>query len=324
MASPNYSEILATTLENRSAATADNVTENNALLRALKKRGRIKTVDGGHVILQPLTYAENSSFIRYAGYELLNVSPSDVISAAEFDMKQAAVAVTMSGREMLQNAGSERIIDLMETRIENAEATLQNNISTDLYSNGTADNGKQIGGLQLLVADDPTTGTVGGISRVSFSFWRNKKYQCTTDGGSAPSAANIRRMMNALYNQLVRGTDKPDLILADDTFYGYYESSLQDIQRVTQTTDVDGGFVSLKYKGADVVLDGGVGSACPDNHMYMLNTKYLHWRPYKDRNMVPFGGERQSVNQDAVVQFIGFAGNATLSNASLQGVLFAN
>lgn len=320
----NYSDILTTTLENRSAVTADNVSNNNALLRALKKRGRIKPVDGGHVILQPISYPGNNTFIRYAGYELLNVSPSDVITAAEFDHKQAAISVSISGREILMNSGSEKVIDLMETRIENAEADFQNNIGSDLYSNGTADNGKQIGGLQLLVADDPTTGTVGGISRVDYDFWRNQKYQCTSDGGSAPSASNIRRMMNALYNRLVRGTDKPDLILADDEFYGYYESSLQDVQRVTQTTDVDGGFVSLKYKGADVILDGGVGGACPDKHMYMLNTRYLHWRPHKDRNMVPFGGDRMSTNQDAIAKFIGFMGNATLSNASLQGVLFAN
>lgn len=321
MASPNFSEILATTLRNRSGVTADNVSENNAFLNRLKKRGNIKTVDGGRTIVQELTYAENSTFIRYAGYELLNVSPSDVISAAEFDWKQAAVAVTISGLEGLMNSGAERVIDLMETRIQNAEDTMQNGIGGDVYSNGTADSGKQIGGLQLLVADDPTTGTVGGINRATWAFWRNAKFQATTDGGSAATAANIQRYMNSLYNSLVRGTDKPDLILADANYYGFYESSLQAIQRISQANEADAGFVSLKYKGADVVLDGGVGGACPTNHMYMLNSKYLKWRPHKDRNFTALA-PRQSVNQDASVQFIALAGNMTVSNARLQGVLF--
>lgn len=321
MASPNLSEIIATTLRNRSGVTANNVLKNNALLNRLNKRGRVKTVDGGRTIVQELTYAENSTVIRYSGYELLNTSPSDVISAAEYDWKQLAAAVTISGLEGLQNSGSERIIDLLETRIENAEDSLNNTVAGDIYSNGTATSGKQIGGLQLLVADDPTTGTVGGINRATWSFWRNAKFQATSDGGAAASATNIQGFMNTLYNSLVRGTDKPDLIPADTNYYSFYESSLQTIQRVTDTEMANLGFVTLQYKGVPVVLDGGVGGGCPTNHLYMLNTKYIFFRPHKDRNMVPLE-TRQSINQDASVQFIAWAGNMTMSNASLQGVLF--
>jgi hypothetical protein len=320
-ANTNWSEVLTTTLYNRSGSLADNVSDNNALLSRLKKRGNVKTADGGERLIQELEYAENATFMRYSGYELLNVSPSEVLSAAEFEWKQAAVAVTISGLEQLKNSGSERIIDLMESRITNAEHTMANNISVDIYSAGTASSGKQIGGLQLLVADDPTTGTVGGISRVSWNFWRNYKFQATSDGGSAASATNIQRYMNTTYNNLTRGTDKPDLIVADNNYYGFYESSLQAIQRVTQPNEADAGFVSLKYKGADVVLDGGQGGACPANHMYMLNTKYLKFRPHKDRNFAPLS-TRNSLNQDATVQFIAFAGNMVESNASLQGVIF--
>jgi hypothetical protein len=83
---------------------------------------------------------------------------------------------------------------------------------------------------------------------------------------------------------------------------------------------------------ADVVLDGGVynggdiignWSGASANHMYFLNTKYIKFRPHKDRNFVPIGGERQAVNQDAVVKLYGWAGNLTCSNQYLQGVLIA-
>lgn len=321
MASPNLSEIITTTLRSRTGKLADNVTDNNALLKRMKMRGTVKPVSGGRTILQELAYAENVTFQRYSGYEVLNISPSDVFTAAEFDWKQAAVNVTISGLEQMQNSGSEAIIDLLASRIQNAEDTMANNIASDLYSNGTASGGKQIGGLQLLVADDPTTGTVGGINRATWTFWRNQKYQATSDGGSAASAANIQRYMNTLYLRCSRGTDRPDLIIADNTYYQFYWNSLQAIQRISQTDTGEAGYQNLKFMGADVVFDGGVGGACPTNHMYFLNTKYLHFRPHAQRNFVPLDS-KESVNQDAVVKPIVFMGNMTLSNAFLQGVLF--
>lgn len=271
--------------------------------------------------MQELEYAENSTYKRYSGYETLNISPSDVFTAAEFDYKQAAVAVSISGLEELQNSGEEAIINLLASRIKNAEKTMVNNIAGDCYSDGTADGGKQIGGLQLLVSKTPTTGTVGGIDRATWQFWRNK----ATVSGTAADATNIQSRMNAMALSLVRGTDKPDLIVADGNYYGFYLSSLQAIQRITSEDMAGAGFTSLKYFGhggsADVVLDGGVGGFCPANTMYFLNTDYIHFRPHSQRNMVPIGDERYAVNQDAMVKLIGFAGNMTLSNASLQGVL---
>lgn len=324
MASPNLSEIVTTTLRNRSGAIADNVMSNQALLFRLREKGRVRPVDGGRTIVQELSYAENSTSMWYSGYETLDISPSDVLSAAEFDFKQAAVAVSMSGLEELQNDGRERSIDLLESRIENAEATLTNTISTGVYSDGTGTGGKQLGGLQLLVADSPSTGTVGGINRATFSFWRNVSYDATTDGGAAATAALIQSYMNAVYVQLVRGTDRPDLIVADNNYWTLYLESLQSIQRITNDSLAQAGFMNLKYMDADVVLDGGFQfstNGAPTNHMYFLNTKYLFFRPHAKRNFVPLEPDRFATNQDAMVKLIAFAGNMTMSNASLQGVL---
>ena len=323
MPSPNLSEIVTTTLRNRSKKLADNVTENNAVLYRLKEKGKIKPVSGGRTIVQELEYAENGTYKRYSGYENLDISPSDVFTAAEFDFKQAAVAVSISGLEQLQNSGSDALLDLLEGRINNAEKTMVNNIAADMYSDGTADGGKQIGGLQLLVADDPTTGTVGGINRASYSFWRHATYDAPTDGGAAATSANIQDYMNSLYVQLVRNTDAPDLILSDNNYFKHYWASLQAIQRITSDKMGQAGFQTLKFMGADVVLDGGVGGSCPTDHMYFLNCDYIHYRPHKDRNMTPLDPDRFSTNQDAMVKLIGWAGNMTLSNGELQGVLKA-
>lgn len=321
MASPGLSEIVTTTLRNRSGVIADNMSKNNALLYRLNQRGKVKPVSGGRTIVQELSYAENATFQYYSGYETLNISPSDVISAAEYDWKQASVAVSISGLEQAQNSGKDAILDLLESRIEVAEKTMQNNISIGMYSDGTGSSGKQIGGLQLLVADVVTSGTVGGINQGTYNFWRNQTFQTTTEIGSAASAANIQRCMNTLYLRCKRQSDKIDLIMADTNYYQFYWSSLQAIQRITETEMGKAGFDALKYMSADVVADGGIGGGCPANHMYMLNTDYLYYRPHRDRNMVPLDNVR-SINQDATVQLIIWMGNMTASNRELQGVMF--
>src|SRR5512146_8628 len=310
MAIPNssWSEITTTTLYNRSKKLSDNMLKNNALLARLNSKGKVKPVDGGQAIVQELEYSENGTYVRYSGYDVLNISPSDVFTAAQFNYAQAAVAVSINGLEQLQNSGKEQMINLLDSRISNAEKTMQNNLSADCYSNGTASGGKQIGGLQLLVADVPTTGTVGGIDRQTWTFWQNQKQSFAT-AGFTPGPSTIQTMMNRLWLTQVRQADKPDLIIADNTYYRYYLESLQAIQRITSEDKAMAGFSSLKFMSADVVFDGGYGGAAPASHMYFLNTDYIHFRPHKDRNMVPLDPDRFSVNQDAMVKLIAFAGN---------------
>ncbi|AGZ31406.1 MULTISPECIES: phage major capsid protein [pseudomallei group] len=323
--SSTLTEIVTTTLRNRTGKLADNVTKNNALLYRLRRRGNVKTVSGGRTIVQELEYAENGTFKRYSGYEALNISPSDVFTGAEFNYAQAAVAVSISGLEQLQNSGEDAIIDLLESRIKNAEKTLVNNIALDCYSDGTADGGRQIGGLQLLVSATPTTGVVGGIDASTSigSFWRNTAFSAVTNGGGAATSANIQSYMNRVYVQQVRGTDRPDLIIADNNYFRLYLESLQAIQRITSNEMGEAGFDSLKYMSSDVVLDGGFGGGAPQNTMFFLNTDYIYFRPHTERNFAPIGDDRFAVNQDAMVKLVGFAGNMTVSNRRLQAVLTA-
>jgi hypothetical protein len=323
--SSTLTEIVTTTLRNRTGKLADNVSKNNALLNRLKNKGKIKTVSGGRTIVQEIEYAENGTFKRYSGYEQLNISPSDVFTGAEYNYAQAAVAISISGLEQLQNSGEEAIIDLLEARIANGERTLTNNIALDCYSNGSADGGRQVGGLQLLVSTTPTSGVVGGIdpSTTAGAFFANTYFSGVTNGGASTSSANIQSYMNRVWVQQVRGADAPDLIVADNNYWRMYLESLQAIQRITSDELASAGFSSLKYMNADVVLDGGYGGGAPANSMYFLNTDYLYFRPHVDRFFTPLGDDRFAVNQDAMVKLIGFAGNMTVSNRRLQGLLAA-
>lgn len=321
-ANSSFSEIITTTIRNRRRKLWDNVSENNALLTRLRSKGNIELVSGGRSLVEELDYAENSTYKRYSGYEVLDISPSDVFSAAEFNWKQLAVAVTISGLEKLQNSGREAMINLLKARIKNAERTLANNMSADIYSDGTADGSKQIGGLQHLIADAPTSGVVGGIDRSTYTFWQNQVYDGSSDGGGVMTAANALAHMTNLWLECCRGNDKPDLIVAENTSFSFFMQSLQDIQRIASSDVGKSGFQTLKFITADVVLDGGYGGDVPTGaaRMYFLNTDYIRLRAHKDRNLVPLSPDRHSVNQDATVRLIGWAGNMTLSNAFTQGV----
>lgn len=319
MAFPNVSDIIATTIEKRSRKVADNVTKNNALLMRLKAKGRQRPFSGGRIIYEELSFAENANAGFYSGYDLLPTNAQDVLSAAQFDIKQAACPVTISGLEQLQNAGPEQMIDLLSARIDVAESTMKNLISGGIYADGTGFGGKEITGLNAAIPNTVTasqTNTYGGINRTNWAFWRTQ----SIDPGNY---TNMLANMNQLWARLQRGMDRPDLIVMDSLAWAQYAGLLQAQQRFT-TQSGEGpaaaGFASLKFMDADVVLDGGIGGFGAANTAYFLNTNYLFLRPHSARNFVPLSpNKRYSINQDAEVQIMAWAGNLTCSGAQFQG-----
>lgn len=323
MASPNstFTELVSTTFRKHGRTFIDNVSKNNALLAYMMRNGGIDEIDGGLSIVKPLDYSSNSTYQRYSGYDVLNVAASDVLSSAEFQWRQIAVNVVASGLEMRINKGDSRIIALVKARIKNAIRTFKNNFSVDLYSDGSLAN--QISGLQSLVSDTGT-GTVGGIVSGTFPFWQNvlQSAAAPIQGGGAitVSATTIEAgMMLPLYLQLTRGDDQPNLIVASNDYYTFFEASQASLKRYSSdnNTKATAGFVSLKYKKADVIFDGGSG--IPTSHMYFLNTDYLGLTVHQDANMTVLD-EVKPYNQDAAVVPVLWMGNMTVSNRSLQGV----
>ena len=314
MANPNLSEIVTTTLRNRSKTLSDNVMNHNALLMRINERGN-KMPASGRDIIQELEYAENGTVAMYSNYDVIDTTPQDVLTSAVFDWRQLAGTVTISGLEEVQNSGSERVIDLLEARINVLEKSMMNTMASQLYSAASA--ATDLDGLQLAVADDPTTGTYGGINRANYSFWRNQKYDFSVEGVTA-SSSTIQTAMNTLYLDCVRNSDAPDMVVAGNTYFTYYWESLQSIQRIGTDQSADAGFMALKYLGSDVFYD----SNCAATRMYFLNTDYLKLRYHPDRDFTPLE-ERNGFNQDSKVIPLVWAGNLCCSNASLQGVICA-
>ena len=320
MASPNstFTELVSTTFRKHRKEIKDNISNRNALYKRIVGKGNYESEDGGLTIATPLDYAENSTYQRYSDWDTLNIQASDVISAAEYQWRQIAINVVASGREMRINSGGPKIIKLAKARIKNAKRTFANNFSEDLYSDGTATN--QINGLQAIISD-LGTGTVGGINSTNFTFWKSQIFDAS-DNSVTPSATTIENsMMLPLWLGLDRGPDdQPDLIVMDNTYYQYFETSQVSIKRYSSSSSADGGFSTLKYKGADVLFDGNSG--IPATHGYFINTEYLGLCVHKDADLTVME-EQRPINQDGVVIPILWMGNLTCSNRNQQGLMLA-
>jgi len=320
MASPNttFTELVSTTFRKHRKEIKDNLSNRNALLKYMMKRGNYRKEDGGLTIATPLDYASNSTYQRYSDWDTLNINQSDVISAAEYQWRQIALNVVASGRELRINSGESRIINLAKGRIKNAIRTFNNNFSSDLYSAGSLTN--QINGLQAIIADT-NTNTVGGIDASVWTFWQNTVFDAS-DNSVTPSATTIEgSMMLPTWLSVDRGPDdQPDLIVADNLYYQYFEGSQASLKRYNDVSKADAGFVTLKYKNADVIYDGNSG--IPAAHMYMINTNYLELVVHQDADL-EIMDEMRPVNQDGQVIPILWMGNLVCSNRKLQAVIKA-
>jgi hypothetical protein len=287
----------------------------------LKKLGCTGTRDGGPSIVMPIIYAQNGSYKRYSGAQQLNTSFNQTMTSFQYQWKQVALNIQADGREILQNSGKSQNRALVKSRVEVAKMTYENEFNSDLCSDGAADGGLQIGGWQLLIADDPFAGSVGGISRVNYSFARNQRYRATTDGGAALSASNIVSYMDRLDIAISAVRGKPKLILADDVTYGFYESAVHPLQRLTDPNAVLAklGFNTYKYKNAEVVLEPQI-SGMPASTMYFIDPDVVELISHSDRNLVRLP-QRYSFNQDAQIEYLAWMGALCVKNFRRLGVL---
>lgn len=315
-AAADLTEFVVASARNWSKTFFDNVTNNNAMLNRLMKKGRIVTVQGGRTLDEALIYPTNpnQSYKWYTGYDSFTPpTSSEVLDAAEYQWKQLAGFVSISGIEKIYNAGEFKRYDYTEARMAQLKALMMNAVSTSIYSDGTGSGGKELGGLKLLIQDDPTAaGTVGGINQVTFPFWRNK-----TTGDVTIDATTIQSVMNGLYLDCIRGTDMPDLILFEKTFYSLYLGTLQPLQRFYDADLANQGFMTLKYQGADVIFDPNV----PANHGYMVNTDTIKMKAAPNRKF-DIGDARTIQNADYDVIPCFFAGNFTCNARFLNGVMY--
>ena len=319
MPNPNdVGQALTTTLNSYKPEIISNIIDNHPLLNRLQAKGNIVKASGGVNFQEKISYAQNGTVQSQGEYDTFNTTPQDVLATATFAQKIITGTMTMTDLEMKQNSGKEAFINLAEAKKKVLIESLKNYLGSQIYADGTGSGGKEIGGLQLLIADAPTTGTVGAINRANYSVWQNKLYDFSVESVTA-SSSTIQSAFNTLWTRCqAQAGELPDLIAADSVYFSFFESSLQTVQRITDPSIGALGFSSYKYKNADVFYD----PECPASHAYFINTNHVFLK-YLGKDLLEVGETMRPVNQPAYVTPIVFTGNMTIDNARVHGVMHA-
>lgn len=321
----HYQQVLSMALEERSSGYEDLVSNQIALFALMKKKGLIKNYSGPR-IRQTLQIGKPTGQ-WYSGYDFLDNPPVELFNDAYWTPKMLAVPISLTNEEILNNAGENQIMDVLESYMDVAETTLTETLETGLYSDGTANNGKQITGLAAAVPIVTNTGTYGGIDRATYALWRTTSFDANsfnTAIGTQVNSTTIRPFLTQIFLQRSRGRQSADILLMSAEHYAAYDASLVAAQRITDmrgTATMNGlGFNNLAYIGAgrevSVVMGSGVGSAMPANTTFGLNSDTLRLRVNPLRNMDKLfpGDGMMPINQDAIAQFIGWMGELTMTN----------
>lgn len=286
----NWDKILTGALWNYwgTGKIADNIFNGLVLVEYMLKQGNVEYKKGGASILVPLAYAKNTTAKSYRGYDVLDVTPQDQITSAEFHWKQYSVSVSVSGLEKAQAGGPHEIFDPLKAQIELAEMSMRDKLNTDMFTDGTGNSSKEITGLKAVAPEDPTTGTYGGINRANEPWWRS-----ITQSANGSFATNGRKKWLQMWKDvsLSRKSGVSSLILTTPNLHGYYELSLNANERFVMESSPrggDAGFGPLSYKGIPVEYDHAMPQDSGSKEAaYWLNMNNLKIIIHKDKNFKP-------------------------------------
>jgi hypothetical protein len=309
MSNPNFDALLSTTLANYRDQLTDNIFTARPLTYFLQDKGRMRMLNGGTKIVEPLIYGTNATVGSYSGYDSIALTAQAGITAAEYDWKQYAASIAISGIEEAKNNGEQEIINLLEAKIMQAEESMREGFNQMFFADGTGNSGKDWNGLGNLVE---ASGTVGGINRATSGneYWQSYEENTAT-------ALTLAQMSTA-YNSVSVGNDHPDMVLTSQTLFEKYEALLQPQLRYTDTKTADAGFQNLLFKAAPVVYD----EHCTAGVVYFLNSKYLTLVGHSGKWFEQTAFVRPE-DLDARYALIMCYGNLTCRNAAKQGKLTA-
>ena len=316
----NWDDILSTTMHNYRKTLTDNIFNGRPLLNYLMSKGRVRTVDGGVSIVEPLIYAEGEAG-SYSEWQQLVITPQEGISAAQYPWRQIYATIAISGLEEAQNNGKEQAINLLEAKVMQAEETLRNRLSKQIYGTlgASADPTKDFLSLDSLIDD---VAPVGGIDPATAGngWWKS----VVKDVGAVDATGLEAAFSNAYHLASDSGSDRVDAMFTGQGVYEFYESTLTPQVRYTDTKTANLGFMNLLFKQTPIYWDFD----CPVGVVYGINSKYVGMVIHSSRNFAqtPFSkglsGNMASANAtsgqassvDARYSFITTYGNMTTRN----------
>lgn len=307
----NVTSLLATTFSNMSPDLADNIYKAIPALAWLALKKRV-TADGGASILRSVIYAKNNTFGFYAGDDVIDTTIQDELTTAQYQWKQAAASVTVTGRIEMQNMGKSQVIDIVKAKTQSALLAIKDGINQKLWVSGLT-NQSQVGtSITPLATLINNTGTLGDINGGTNAWWQS------VIQASGSFAARGLSDLRSVWNQInVNNPQGPaDLILSDRAGYEAYESVLVPAVRLSDTKMGDLGFSNLKYKEATWTFDVNAIAG----YIFMLNSGSLELIQHKNR-LFSMSEWVKPVDQDLKSAQVYWAGELTTNNRRKHGLL---
>jgi len=274
MPTVNIGQVAATTWESViGTKPTDNIFNSRALFYGLSKGGFKEETSGGRLFEMPIEYAENTNFRMYSEMEQLDTARMDTFDAARYEQRICAGTIVLSDLELIRNTPAGRKIDVLAEKLQNGKDSAISALNQQMWTGDGL--GTNIDGVSKIISTTPTTGSVGGINRATFTFWRNQQ----TSGAKTTSAYdNLVSAMKSIYNACSLGGVEmtPTSVITDRTTFGAYEATLVDVLRIQRDAKATGGDIgflneAIQFKGAKLYYDEDAPSA----EVRFLNPKVL-------------------------------------------------
>lgn len=281
MGSPVIETILHATLEKSRKKLMFAAVKANAFYAYAMASDKVEYENGGREISNPLITGRNPNVTSYAYYDELPVNQTNEFNTVRYGWARVAGTVIISDQEVDENQGETEIFKILKGKMQVLEESIKEKFQNYLYGAGL---GKDPNGLALLVPDDPTTGSLGGINRATEKQWQTM----SKDFGGSLNSANIEEEFDDILLDMKQGkSEKPDLILCGRNIYKMYRKAVRSkISILSEGTYsakkmYDLGFDGVSFGGITMIYD----EDCPADKAYFLNTTYLRMHVLKHVNM---------------------------------------
>lgn len=235
----------------------------------------------------------------FAGYtqdDALTFTQAANIQRAQFAWKEVHCGFVITQTELKQdgislsdgeqavsehsNVNLTRLTAILKNRLADFAESYSRAMNLMLWQDGSQDS-KQIPGLTALLGESPATGTVGGISQATYSWWRNR-----VDTNLAFSAENqeLSKFLRNEVIQLKRYGGKPNKILCGSKFWDAIMQEAEEKGQYTttgfagKTTDIGMQQIAISGIGA-FEYDPTLDQLGKDKYAYVLDTSKIKLQP---------------------------------------------
>ena len=177
----------------------------------------------GNQVRFPVKISKNSTGTSFSGFDTFSTSATNNRITLDYDPKFYQITVALPLDELSANQTDAKVLDLAGIEIQTAAHDMADDIGTLFYSDGTGNSSKDFNGLTNIIN---TTGSIGGQSRATYSVLQST---VTASGGTLTLA-----LMQTLYSDIARGSQKPTLGLAPEAVTNFYEQLLNPQERISK------------------------------------------------------------------------------------------